>query len=84
MGPQRLLRIVLLASSLIVIGIGGALLYSGSDVGWFLVGFGVIDLVTMPFTLRMIDRSSAAKGGDPAEPIDPTADPTYNPYARED
>ncbi len=84
MGPQLLLRTVLLATSLIVMGIGGTLLYSGSDVGWFLIGFGVIDLVTMPFTLRMIDRSSAAKGGGPAEPIDPTANPSYNPYARED
>ena len=88
MGPQPTLRTALLASSLVVIGLGGALLYSGSDIGWFLIGFGVLDLLTMPFVLRTITRGSRAGGtdepADPATPIDPTADPSYNPYARED
>jgi hypothetical protein len=87
MGPPQLLRIALLATSLVVIGLGGALLYSGSDVGWFLIGFGILDLLTMPLVLRTITRGrqgSETRPSDPSAPIDPAADPSYNPYARED
>jgi len=77
-----------MATSLVVIGLGGALVYLGSDFGWFLVGFGVLDLLTMPLVLRKISHGSTDPGAresdDPAAPIDPTADPSYNPYARED
>ncbi len=90
MAPKGVLRPALLAGALFMIGIGVYLILSGSNTGFILAGVGVVDLLTIPFTLRMIDRGSANRTGDPTtpevspEPIDPAADPSYNPYARED
>ena len=78
------LRWVLPLSSLAIIAAGGAVAAFGdTTTGLLIAAVGLVDLLTVPFVLR---RIGASRGKAPAGPeaADPTADPDYNPYARED
>ena len=91
-----MLRFTLVAGALILIVVGALIALAGSAFGWAIAAVGVVDLLTVPLVVRMIERSqrkieleAAAQGTAPVEEpespaADPTADPTYNPYARED
>jgi uncharacterized membrane protein len=91
-----MVRFSLVTGALILIAIGVFVALTGSTLGWAIAAFGVVDLLTVPLVMRMIERSQrkialevAAQGTTPDEEpeppaADPTADPTYNPYARED
>lgn len=91
-----MLRFALVAGALILIVVGAVIALTGSAFGWAIAAVGLVDLVTVPLVMRAIERSqrkleleAAAQGtalvDEPERPAaDPTADPTYNPYARED
>ena len=83
---SKLLRVALLAGSFLIIGVGVAIALAGGWFGWMIAAFGVIDLATSQFVFAWIEarrkrsRPPAESPGD----ADTAADPSYNPYARED
>lgn len=91
--PRDVLKLALPLGALAIIAVGAVMLAAGESVaGWALVGFGVIDLLSVPLVLKMVKTGpTASEPGPepletavPTEPPDPAADPSYNPYARED
>jgi len=82
----------LITSSFLIIGTGVYFALSGASWGIWVAGVGVLDLLTLPFVTRMIEKGQAAPQSFPAadadpaatDPVDPSADPSYNPYPRED
>jgi hypothetical protein len=87
----KLLRIALVGGALLIVAVGVAIALAGGWFGWVIAAFGVIDLATSRFVLAAIEarrHGATAKPAEPpagtAAPGDPTADPSYNPYARED
>jgi hypothetical protein len=87
----RLVRYCLLGGAVFMIGIGIYLVSGGTSLGWLAVGFGILDLATIPFVMRAIGRSrrtepppATAAPAEEAQPETPDQDPSYNPYARED
>ncbi len=83
------LRPVMVGVALLTIALGGALYYflDESVVGIVVAAFGVVDLLTIPFVLRLVARNrvgTAAPASAPAEGTPAEPDRTYNPYARED
>ena len=87
--PIAVLRPVMVGVALLTIALGGALYYflDESVVGIVVAAFGVVDLLTIPFVLRMVARNRAGSAGSSASPAEGTPaepDRTYNPYARED
>jgi hypothetical protein len=78
------LRTALIGGALITIAVG-VFLYLAVDemIGIALVAIGVVDLVTIPLVLGMMERNRA-RSASPSEPPPVEADPSYNPYARED
>ncbi len=79
---QPTVRWVLALTSVVMIAAGLAVYaFTDSIVGLVIAAIGAFDLVTMPLFLRKIGRAKA--GSAPAAP-EPEADPSYNPYARED
>jgi hypothetical protein len=86
----KLLRTVLVGGALLIVTVGLAIALTGSWFGWVIAAFGVIDLATSRFVLAAIE---ARRGGSRAPAAPPSArppdaeqaaDPSYNPYARED
>jgi hypothetical protein len=78
------LRWALPLSSLAIIAAGGVVAASGdTTTGLLIAAVGMVDLLTVPFVLRWIGASRGRAPGDP-QATDPTEDPDYNPYARED
>lgn len=76
-----MLRTVLLASSLVLIGAGLALAIGGLAFGWLIAVVGVADLLTLPLVLRATSAGGAKGGGEAAasaepEPGDPLTTPT--------
>ena len=91
----RMTKRWIVGGALVTIGIGLFIAFTIGWYGWAIVAFGVIDLTAMPFWLgRMGGASQQAQrdtistgdpGAAPAEaPVEASADPSYNPYARED
>jgi hypothetical protein len=90
------LRPALLASAalMIVVGIGIWLIVGEPLIGIIIAAVGVFDLLTINFVVGRIGRASvgsappepAGTEAEPpaAEPVPTEADPSYNPYARED
>jgi membrane protein implicated in regulation of membrane protease activity len=84
------LWIALVSGSMVIVGLGLAVVLSGESFGWAIVAFGVLDLATVPFVARRVagartqtaERPTTAESEGPV--TEPTADPSYNPYARED
>jgi hypothetical protein len=77
-GTRTILRVALLGGALLMIGAGIWIYLSSDEVtGAILAGLGVLDLLTIPFVLRVVvaGRSSQAPPGEDAD---------YNPFARED
>lgn len=74
------LRMVLIAGALLMIG-AGVVIYLTTDevLGAILAGFGILDLLTVPLVVRLIARNAALAEAEPAG-----EDPDYNPYSRED
>ena len=87
----RMTKRWIVGGALVTIGIG---LFIASTIGWYgwaIVAFGLLDLAAMPLWLgRMGAASQQAEPNASATGIAGTAsgeapaDPTYNPYARED
>ncbi len=82
--PRSTLRMALITSSFLIIAIGVFFGLSGAAWGIWVAGAGLVDLLTLPFVIRMIERDQAPES-PPAGGADPAAtDLSYNPYARED
>ncbi len=91
-----MMRFTLVTGALILIVVGAFVALTGSSFGWAIAAVGVVELLTVPLVVRMIERSQrkielevAPQGTAPVEEpdspaVDAAADPTYNPYARED
>jgi len=84
----KVLTAALVAGSLLIIGVGLAIALSGAWFGWVIAAAGLLEAITMPFVLARIGRGRRGRPAEPTAPqaptADPTADPSYNPYARED
>jgi len=90
----KVLMVALASGSLLIVVIGLAVALAGQWFGFLIAAFGVLDAATIPFVLRAVGsrrtRSGSASteregaGNTEAAAPDPTADPSYNPYARED
>ena len=71
-------------SSVVIIAIGAATAIAGNaTLGIVIAAVGVIDLATVPLVLRRVGQPRATKSPSSSSP-DAAADPSYNPYARED
>ena len=90
----KVLMVTLASGSLLIVGIGLAVALADQWFGWLIAAFGVLDAAAIPFVLRAVgsrrtgfDGTSIGRGeagaAEAAAP-DRTADPSYNPYARED
>jgi len=83
------LRWALPLSSFVVIATGAGLAIAGNTtVGLIVAAVGVVDLAMVPFVLRRVGYTEAPDRGPLSTPDAPageaTADPSHNPYARED
>ena len=78
------LRWALPLGSVVIIAVGAAIAVSGSTtVGIIIAAVGLVDLATVPFILRRAGNARTTERAPLSTP-DAAADPSYNPYARED
>ena len=81
---RKLMTFALASGAFAIVVIGLAVALAGQWFGWPIAAFGVLDAASIPFVLRAVgSRRSASLPGERSGP-DPAADPSYNPYARED
>ena len=79
------IRWVLPLSSVVIIAVGAGIAIAGeTTLGIIIAAVGVVDLAAAPLVLRAIGRARTVDSGSTPPPADPAADPSYNPYARED
>jgi hypothetical protein len=88
-----LVRWLLVLTAVVMIAVGAAVFaFGGSFIGLVIALVGVFDLVTMRLVLGRMGSARGTGGSEPVAaepppveaPADPAADPSYNPYARED
>lgn len=89
---DKVLMVTLASGSLLIVGIGLAVALAGQWWGLLIAAFGVLDAATIPFVLRAVgsrrapDRAAEGEGAvqEAGSAEAESADPAYNPYARED
>jgi hypothetical protein len=88
---HKILKMSIATGALFIVGAGLYFALGGEVWGWAIVAFGVVELATMPFIMRILDRTHAEITGQapgvsetPQADASEQPDPSYNPYARED
>lgn len=91
---QRTVKRWVMVGALVTIAIGVFIALTVGWYGWVIAGVGVIDLAAAPLWIGRMGTvgkqtepviSTGDEGSAPAgTSAEPTADPAYNPYARED